>query len=46
MDCIEGIFGISHDGGSGSLEFALFAIPLIGLYLLHRIRQSNRAPKR
>jgi len=39
MDFIERIFGIAPDGGSGSLEFLLFAIPIAGLtYLLLRRR--------
>ncbi len=29
MDFIERIFGISPDGGSGSLEALLIAVPLI-----------------
>ena len=33
MDFIEQIFGISPDGGSGSLELLLLAIPLGGLLL-------------
>lgn len=37
MDFIERLFGFSPDGGSGTLEFALFAIPIAGLaYLLIR----------
>ena len=34
MDFIERIFGIAPDGGSGALEFLLFAIPIAGLLLL------------
>lgn len=34
MDFIERIFGIAPDGGSGSLEFLLFAIPIAGLCYL------------
>jgi hypothetical protein len=30
MDFIERIFGFAPDGGNGSLEFLLFAIPLAG----------------
>jgi hypothetical protein len=29
MDFIERIFGISPDGGSGSLEFLLLTLPII-----------------
>jgi hypothetical protein len=44
MDFIERIFGIAPDGGSGSLELLLFAIPIAGIaYLLARRRQR---PKR
>ncbi len=28
MDFIERLFGIAPDGGSGTLEFLLFALPL------------------
>lgn len=42
MDFIERIFGISPDGGSGSLEFLLFAVPIAGLYLLYRWRLRGR----
>jgi hypothetical protein len=42
MDFIERIFGVSPDGGSGSLEFALLAIPLAGLYLLYRVWSRRR----
>jgi hypothetical protein len=37
MDFIERLFGIAPDGGSGSLEFVLFAIPLAAIiYLIAR----------
>jgi len=37
MDFVERLFGIAPDGGSGSLEFLLFAIPIVGIsYLLLR----------
>ena len=43
MDFIERIFGISPDGGSGSLEFLLFAIPIAGIaYLALRARQRRK----
>jgi preprotein translocase subunit YajC len=39
MDFIERIFGFSPDGGSGSFELLLFAIPIAGIaYLLVRRR--------
>jgi hypothetical protein len=34
MDFIEKIFGIAPDGGSGSLELLLFAIPIAGIAFL------------
>jgi hypothetical protein len=35
MDFIERIFGFAPDGGDGSWEFLLFAIPVAGIaYLL------------
>ena len=40
MDFIENIFGISPDGGSGTFEFLLFAIPIIALLAL-RIWQKR-----
>jgi hypothetical protein len=46
MDFIEQIFGISPDGGSGVIEFLLFLIPLLGVYLVHRLRSGTRRPKR
>ena len=43
MDFIERIFGIAPDGGSGLLEFVLFAIPIIGIcYLVARRRRKSR----
>jgi hypothetical protein len=42
MDFIEQIFGISPDGGSGSFELLLFAIPIVGLYAIYRIRSKAR----
>jgi hypothetical protein len=44
MDFIERIFGLSPDGGSGTLEFLLFAIPIFGAYLIYRAR-SDRGKK-
>jgi hypothetical protein len=34
MDFIEKIFGIAPDGGSGSFEFLLFALPIVGIVFL------------
>jgi MYXO-CTERM domain-containing protein len=43
MDFIESIFGFAPDGGSGSLELLLFAVPLAGLfYFAYRRRRRNR----
>jgi hypothetical protein len=42
MDLIERLFGISPDGGSGSLEFLLFLAPLIGVLELARRRSRAR----
>lgn len=41
MDFIERIFGVSPDGGSGSLEVLLFLIPILGLYALYRARSRR-----
>jgi hypothetical protein len=44
MDFIERIFGFSPDGGSGSFELFLFALPIAGIVYLavRRYRQSKR----
>jgi hypothetical protein len=42
MDFIERIFGVSPDGGSGSLEFLLFAVPVCGLIYLSVRRRSRK----
>jgi hypothetical protein len=46
MDFIERIFGFSPDGGSGSFEFLLFALPIAGvIYLVRRRRtRAKRTP--
>lgn len=41
MDCIERLFGIAPDGGSGTLEMALFLIPLAGVLLCGGMRASG-----
>jgi MYXO-CTERM domain-containing protein len=46
MDFIERIFGFSPDGGNGSFEYLLFAVPVIGLLLLWRRRQLRRERSR
>ena len=46
MDFIERIFGLAPDGGSGSLEFLLFLIPLVGITLLLKYRHASRKQKR
>jgi hypothetical protein len=42
MDFIEQIFGVSPDGGSGSVELLLFAVPVVGIYLIYRLRARKR----
>ena len=43
MDFIERILGFSPDGGSGSFEFLLFAIPVAGIaYLYLGVRRRRR----
>jgi hypothetical protein len=42
MDFIERIFGIAPDGGSGSLELLLFAIPIAGIAYLWVRRRRRR----
>ena len=46
MDFIEQIFGIAPDGGSGMLEMLLFLIPLVGIYVLYRVRTNSRKGRR
>jgi hypothetical protein len=45
MDFIERIFGFAPDGGSGTLEFLLFAIPVVVLCALHTVRFARRKRK-
>jgi hypothetical protein len=45
MDFIERIFGIAPDGGSGVLEFLLFAIPIALLSGLALRRRRKRIDK-
>lgn len=46
MDFIEQLFGFSPDGGDGSFEFLLFAVPIAGLcYLAWRRRRRQAQQK-
>ncbi len=40
MDFIETFFHISPDGGSGTLEFLLFTLPLIAVYFVYKVRSN------
>ena len=42
MDFIERLLSIPPDGGSGALEFALFAIPIFGIAVLAATRWARR----
>jgi hypothetical protein len=43
MDFIEKLFGVAPDGGSGVLEFLLFAIPIAGIcYFALRRRAGSK----
>jgi hypothetical protein len=42
MDFIEKIFGISPDGGTGSFEFLLFAVPVIALLAIRAWLQRSK----
>ena len=45
MDFIEKIFGFSPDGGSGSFELLLFALPVAGIcyfVLRRRLRRQRK----
>jgi preprotein translocase subunit YajC len=47
MDFIERIFGIAPDGGSGSFEFLMFALPIAGIaFMVLRRRQRKRQGQR
>ena len=46
MHFIERLFGISPDGGSGSLEFLLFIVPLCALLYWGAIRAAKRTRTR
>jgi hypothetical protein len=41
MDFIEKIFGISPDGGSGSLEMAILLAPMLLIAALVIVRRQN-----
>ena len=43
MNFIERIFGFSPDGGSATFEVLVFAIPIVGLYLLYKWRSCRLA---
>lgn len=45
MDFIEKIFGFSPDGGSGSFELLLFALPVAGICYLVLRRRMRRQRK-
>ena len=36
MDFLESLFGFSPDGGDGTFELLLFALPVIGILMLRR----------
>jgi hypothetical protein len=46
MDFIERVFGIDPDGGSGSLELALIALPILVAFLWYRRRTARRGTLR
>jgi len=51
VDFIERLFGLAPDGGNGTLELLLFAIPLAGIAILalgvrrRMQRKQTRGPK-
>ncbi len=46
MDFVERMFGVSPDGGSGTLELLLVLVPLIGLVALARLRTRVSSTRR
>jgi len=46
VDFIETVFGISPDGGSGSLEFLLFAVSAVGLCIIYLVRSARIVRRR
>jgi hypothetical protein len=42
MDFIERIFGVSPDGGAGTLEVVLVLAPLFAVWLLRARRRGSR----
>ena len=45
MDFIERLFGFSPDGGDGSFELLLFAIPIVGIIAVAFYRRAQRRGK-
>jgi hypothetical protein len=45
MDFVERIFGISPDGGNGTFELMLFAIPVLMAGLVFLVRRLSRRNK-
>ena len=46
MDFIEVIFGVSPDGGSGSLEFLILMVPLVIVAMVVLFRAGATIPLR
>ena len=46
MDFIEKLFGFAPDGGSGSLEFLLFLVPIAGIVYVASRRRKLMQRKR
>ncbi len=42
MTFLENIFGISPDGGSGTIELLLIALPMAIYFLLRSVRKGAR----
>lgn len=43
MNWIERLFGVSPDGGSGSLEWLLLLVPAIGAATFFRLRAASKS---
>jgi hypothetical protein len=41
MNFIEQLIGLSPDAGTGTLEFLFILVPVVGIYLVSRLRHRT-----